>query len=644
MTDALSRPCPPESGVPGSLKKTDPPGSLDSSESVTGFRSITPSMLARGLLIGLSAALACSPSRTNVVQTSLGPIQGYVRCDGSRGSVEVFEGIPFAAPPVGENRFRAPQPPSTWTELKDTVKVKPACPQIRLFGDVMYGDEDCLYLNIYKPAHANESSSLPVFFWIFGGGYTLGDGSEFTIYDGTNLAATHDYIVVTFNYRLNILGFLALPELKQEDPHNSTGNYALQDQRQALQFVRDNIRTFGGDPERITIAGESAGGFSVMWHLVSEQSKGMFSSAIMQAGTNQVEWWFQPEDRAFNFYENTSSILDCKDPQSRLECLRKIPVEQLLIPISQWLTDALGRNNPSLPIPKTVPAYGSDLFPVMPYAPTIDNSPAGLQGTPIELVRKGQKANVPLLLGANKNSGNLLLEGLLPFMVPGTMNPPGNETLYRATYWFVGDKSRELRDLYSAEEYKSAGIMSYYQRIADSLRDCMFRCSDRRLAREWVKSKLPTYMYTFSFDLGPIDHLLDGGDFHVTELPFEFKNLLPELALLMVPNPWKISNTLSCLWARFIYCNDPNKSSCNGVKVKGCDGVLPNPKSEPLWPDFSDSRYPKGVYLSLKKQLEVVGLQENNLYPNNEFPSDKKCDFWDVTPVSWHPLRSHPYP
>jgi len=192
-------------------------------------------MLGLALLLAQSAlVLGTGP----IVQTSYGPIEGKVF-----GDATGFLGIPFAAPPIGANRLRAPQPPKPWTDVLPCVENKPRCPQLDFVGTGFQGDEDCLYVDVWVPTKST-NESLPVMQWIYGGGFFEGAISLRT-YNGSQLAAKYNVIVVEANYRVGSLGFLALEEAKQESPLGSTGNYGVQDQTAALRWTRDNIAAFG---------------------------------------------------------------------------------------------------------------------------------------------------------------------------------------------------------------------------------------------------------------------------------------------------------------------------------------------------------------------------------------------------------------
>ncbi len=203
----------------------------------------------------------------------------------TKTGIQKFFGIPFAKPPIGELRWKAPQPPENWSGVKQTKQFGPRPMQAAVFGDMnSWSDgvsEDCLYLNVWTPADRN-TKDLPVLVYFYGGGFVAGDGSE-PRYNGENMAKK-GIVVVTVNYRLGVFGFLAHPELSAEAPYQASGNYGLLDQAASLEWVRDNIAAFGGDPKKVTIAGESAGSISVSYQMASPLAKGLIAGAIGESG------------------------------------------------------------------------------------------------------------------------------------------------------------------------------------------------------------------------------------------------------------------------------------------------------------------------------------------------------------------------
>lgn len=218
------------------------------------------------------------------VETQYGILEGFH--DNSK-DLDLFLGVPFAQPPVEDFRWKSPQPLKNWEGIKEAKKFSPSAVQTNVFGDMIYRgngkSEDCLYLNIWTPA-ANETKDLPVLVYFYGGGFVAGDGSE-PRYDGASMAQK-GIVSVTVNYRLNIFGFFAHPGLSAESPYQASGNYGLLDQNAALQWVYNNIEKFGGDPEKITIAGESAGSISVSAHMASPLSKNLIAGAIGESGAS----------------------------------------------------------------------------------------------------------------------------------------------------------------------------------------------------------------------------------------------------------------------------------------------------------------------------------------------------------------------
>jgi para-nitrobenzyl esterase len=276
-----------------------------------------------------TAAAASGSEGAPVVATHDGAVQGVA----GPGS-DAFLGLPYAAPPIGNLRWRPPAPPKRWHGVRDSTQFAPSCPQPSIQQnntEVPFGtqSEDCLYLNVYTPAlpsrdrRSGPEHGRPVLVWIHGGGLTEDAGRN---YDPTKLAAD-GVVAVTINYRLGALGFLAHPALASR-PGGPSGNYGLMDQQAALRWVKHNIRSFGGDPNNVTIAGESAGGLSVLAHLVSTGSRGLFQRAIIESGSFALNQ--QPLATAEAAGEAFAAQAGC--PDQTAQCLRNLPVTSLVNP------------------------------------------------------------------------------------------------------------------------------------------------------------------------------------------------------------------------------------------------------------------------------------------------------------------------
>ena len=266
------------------------------------------------------------------VTTKQGTIKGLLSED---KQTAIFRGVPYAQPPVGELRFRRPQEHEPWQGVKDCTKFSAICPQADLRGMDLYGkefydgeevvmDEDCLYLNIWTPADSTEQSGLPVLFWIHGGAFMHGHGSE-KEFDGEGFAKK-GVILVTINYRVNVFGFFSHPELEAENAEGVSGNYGILDQIFALRWVRENIAAFGGDPEKITIFGQSAGCMSVQTIISSPLSAGMMRGAILQSGGGLRG--FHGGSGREQLWEVSEKLMKHLNVSS-IEELRKVPAEQL---------------------------------------------------------------------------------------------------------------------------------------------------------------------------------------------------------------------------------------------------------------------------------------------------------------------------
>ncbi|HTL18670.1 MAG TPA: carboxylesterase family protein [Patescibacteria group bacterium] len=236
-----------------------------------------------GIAMSHTACLMATSLAENQVQTANGIVEGTFN---PATGIHSFKGIPFAQPPVGELRWKPPVPAANWQGIRKADKFGPRAMQRPIFGDMAFRSdgmsEDCLYLNVWTPSKSGKER-LPVLVYFYGGGFQAGDGSEGR-YDGESMAK-RGIVALTVNYRLNVFGFFAHPELSKESPEHASGNYGLLDQTAALKWVAQNIRAFGGDPARVTIAGESAGSISVSAHMVSPLSKGLFSLAIGESGS-----------------------------------------------------------------------------------------------------------------------------------------------------------------------------------------------------------------------------------------------------------------------------------------------------------------------------------------------------------------------
>jgi para-nitrobenzyl esterase len=309
------------------------------------------------------------PSDPALVQTATGALRGVVAPDH-----RLFAGIPYAAPPVGPLRWQPPAPALPWPGIRDATHIGPRCMQDA--GDLEMGrqtSEDCLSLNVWTPPQSEKKR--PVMVWIHGGAFINGSSG---IYDSRWLATRGDIVVVTLNYRLGALGFLAHPALGAP---GAIGNYGLSDQQAALRWVHDNIASFGGDPDAVTIAGESAGAMSVCDHLVAPGSEGLFRAAIIQSGPCQAQVALPDAVRASVDYARNAG---CEDLRTVATCLRALPADKLRKPV--WFyhigDDALSG-----------PVTGTKVLPV----------------DPMVAVAEGQAAKVPVMIGTNQDEFTLFV-------------------------------------------------------------------------------------------------------------------------------------------------------------------------------------------------------------------------------------------
>jgi para-nitrobenzyl esterase len=393
-----------------------------------------------------SGATQAPPSPT-LVQTASGAVRGAFAADHL-----LFAGIPYAAPPVGPLRWQPPQPAPRWQGVRDASKFSERCTQ-DISKDPDYGrpvSEDCLTLNVWAP-NKPADTPRPVMVWIHGGAFANGSGDT---YDARRLVARGGIVVVTINYRLGALGFLAHPALA---PDGDAGNYGFEDQQAALRWVHDNIAKFGGDPAKVTIAGESAGAVSVCDHLVAPGSAGLFRAAILQSGLCQVQGDLAKAQKVSLDY---AASVGCADPGTAAACLRDLPAEKLKNP--PWYYP-LGKDG------MTGPVTGTAELPV----------------DPMTAFAQGKAARVPVLIGTNHDEWRLFTA--LQYLALGKM-PEYPQAL---ADWFGADSDRVAAQ-YPLERYGNAA-----QAYSAVVTDNVFACPASQMASE-LSHGVQVFSYEFN--------------------------------------------------------------------------------------------------------------------------------------------------
>ncbi len=411
-------------------------------------------------------------------------VYGMVRGDCLSGGIKRFLGIPYGAPTWGENRWRLPQPPQGWLGVRYADAWGPIAPQGVPDDEntlESHRSEDCLYLNVWTPAHTADEG-LPVFFFIHGGGYMGGSSGQ--LYDGASLAAT-GMVVVTLNYRLGILGFFAHPELSAESERGVSGNYGLYDQILALKWVRDNISAFGGDPQKVTIGGQSAGGGSVLTLMASPLAQGLFRGAAVESGLFN-HTFYRP--RSLAQQEADGEAFARRLGAGSLRMLRSASVAQLLT--CPW-------------DPQTYP----DAYTPMTLSPIVDGV---LLPEPVEdAIAHGASRKVSLIIGSNSDEFATLYNPEKPFGFQRYADK------LKACFGLTPD---DVRPLYPDET--DVDRMRTLIRLES---DEMLAMNLRLAASRAAIGAAPTYVYYFSH---PIPH--DKADFygapHSCELPYLFGN------------------------------------------------------------------------------------------------------------------------
>ena len=453
------------------------------------------------------------------IKTNNGLVEGVSESSGVRS----FKGIPFAAPPVGELRWREPQPANNWTGVRKCDHFAAMGVQPPIYSDMKFRasgmSEDCLYLNVWVPAGGaagpvrggkGASAGLPVLVYFFGGGFIAGDGSEGR-YDGESMAEK-GVIAITITYRLGVFGFLAHPALTQESPHHASGNYGLLDQWAALRWVKQNIRAFGGDPNRVTIAGESAGSVSVSAQMVSPLSKGLIAGAIGESGSLLGALPPVPLATA----EQTGAAFARSCGAASLAELRAMPAEKILEAAKQFS---------NFRFPMTVDGYF-------------------LPREPVAIFQAGGQAHVPLLVGWNSDEGSY-------HAIIGN-DPPTRESYEKGVRKLYGATADTILQLYAV-----AADADVEQVATDLASDRFIAFSTWRWADEQAKTGgKPVYRYLF--ERARPEASPARGAVHSAEIEYALGNLPLNKVYSWTPDDAAISSLMEEYFANFIKKGDPN--------------------------------------------------------------------------------------
>jgi para-nitrobenzyl esterase len=487
-----------------------------------------PAVLAALALAGCLSVPAESP----VVKTMDGKVHGKLI---NNGQVFAFQGIPYAAPPVGGLRWKAPQPVATWKGTLDATTYGRHCAQNHVFEDMVFqdsatsadaGSEDCLYLNVYVPASRTAKAKLPVMFWIHGGGYSGGASSE-PRHNGDFLPLK-EIVLVTINYRLGAFGFLALPELAAE-PGGFSGNYGLMDMVAALEWVKKNIADFGGDPNSVTIFGESAGSFAVSTLMAVPSAQGLFHRAIGESG-GALNSGVLPV-RSIDLVGPKNAAWAKEAGANAIAELRALRTDEILA--------AAAKND--------VPQFG----------PVVDGK--FLSESILDVYRAGKQAKVPVLAGFNRDEGSFFFKGMT------------------AEKWTVmavqryADRADTFLQLYpgstDAAAARSAADFGGDQFISYSTWNWLEM--DRRTGNKNI--------FRYELDLAAPPSKFHPGSyaFHSDDIEYVFGTLDTRPGAVWRSEDYKLSDRMMSYWTNFAKTGDPNGVDGMGEKL-------------PEWPKYEE--------------------------------------------------------
>jgi len=474
--------------------------------------------IVRGLLVVamLAVPLALLSASGPRVKTASGVVEGK-----KDGKATAFLGIPYAAPPVGNLRWKPPAPAAQWTGVRKATGFGAHCLQGNIYGDMTFrdsgGSEDCLTLNVWVPTKTAPEAKLPVMVWIYGGGFVAGGTSE-TRQDGSNLVR-QGVIVVSMNYRLGIFGFFVHPELAKESAHNAAGNYGLLDQTLALQWVHDNIAAFGGDPSNVTIFGESAGSFSVSAQMASPLAKGLFQKAIGESGGA-----FFSSGMSFD----PLSVREEKDAKAATTKLGVSTLAELRAVSAHKLLEIFGKPGP-------------DAFD---FGPDVDGY--FLPESAPAIFAAGKQNDVSLLAGWNRDEGS--------FDVVSNPQKPTAKNMKADAQKDFGSAAEQFLKLYPTDTPEHV------------LRSAQDFAGDKFIAFStwaWLEAAAKTGkqpVYRYRFDLGPPSDPKGPqmGAYHSAEIEYVFGQLDSKAGVTWTPETRALSAQMQKYWANFARSGDPN--------------------------------------------------------------------------------------
>jgi para-nitrobenzyl esterase len=478
--------------------------------------------------VGIASGFRVAP----VVTVHGGAVRGVAVTGGY-----AFRGLRYAAPPTGNLRWRPPQPPASWRGIRDATRYAPSCPQKpSLFEPPGPQSEDCLYLNVSTPT-LRRDAKRPVLVWIHGGGFTQ-DGA--VNYDGTKLAA-NGAVVVTINYRLGVLGFLAHPALASR-PGGPAGNYGLMDQQAALRWVRHNIAQFGGDPSNVTIAGQSAGGVSVLAQLVSRGARGLFQRAIVESGAfalNQV-----PLAAAEAFGASFADEVNCQNQTAA--CLRHVPVDTLV-----------------------------DTFPDAAIPGVVDGKVLTESIGPA--LAAGHFARVPILNGINHNEELIFVAGLGLAVSGGMFVPaptPTPDTYESVIASVLGVSASRAAAI--AAEYPVSAYPAPVFALSTIVSDANFACPALQVDR-WTSKRVPTFAYEFDDDTAP--QIFAGPKFppvatHSSEIQYLFDQPNAPFATPLNASQEALAASMRTAWTTFAAIGNPSAAAVPWPSINMSSNVL----------------------------------------------------------------------